>query len=230
MIGHFLDRGNELQAIQSVFVGASCKGKEIICTGIDGGICLCHGEDEGDSGVNAALVQLLTENKCVFGKVQFYDDFRADFGKKLCLCSHFFQSSFHHFCTEERELKGSIFFYKLIEILLIFQVHGWIRGNAAGAHVQSFLYLFVIGCIDDVTHVRVLLFFDSSSIIRTERMVQLCLCHVLATSIWKEVTTMRGLCRIAFYSKNSYTFLRRRRYKICLIIVSLQEYISEQED
>ena len=64
-----------------------------------------------------------------------------------------------HFCTEERELKGSIFFYKLIEILLIFQVHGWIRGNAAGAHVQSFLYLFVIGCIDDITHVRVLLFF-----------------------------------------------------------------------
>ena len=83
LIGHFLDRGNEFQAIQSVFVGASCKGKEIICTGIDGGVCLCHGEDEGDSGVNAALVQLLTENKGVFGKVQFYDDFRADFGKKL---------------------------------------------------------------------------------------------------------------------------------------------------
>jgi len=41
-------------------------------------------------------------------------------------------------------------------------------------------------------------------------MVQEPECHVFATSIWKEVTTMQGPPGIAFSGKNSYTFSKEK--------------------
>lgn len=36
-------------------------------------------------------------------------------------------------------------------------------------------------------------------------------CHVLATLLWKEVTTMGMGCGIAFFGENFYTFFREKK-------------------